>query len=87
MAYKDEYEVARLHRPGLPGRTGPVPHGYSVRYNLASPLLADKGEDRAPAEAIRQWMFKAFQRMAGLKHLRGGWTSSARPKSGAWSGR
>jgi indolepyruvate ferredoxin oxidoreductase len=28
------------HRPGLPGRAGrQFPHGYSVKYNLAPPLL------------------------------------------------
>jgi indolepyruvate ferredoxin oxidoreductase len=44
MAYKDEYEVARLHTDPafLAELDAQFPHGYSVKYNLAPPLLAKR---------------------------------------------
>ena len=76
MAYKDEYEVARLHTDPafLAELDAQFPHGYSVKYNLAPPLLADKDPKTGHLQKKQygQWMFKAFQRMAGFKHLRGG---------------
>ncbi|WP_153162765.1 indolepyruvate ferredoxin oxidoreductase family protein [Zoogloea sp. 1C4] len=76
MAYKDEYEVARLHTDPafLAQLDAQFPNGYEVKYNLAPPLLADK--DPKTGHLLKkqygQWMFKAFQRLAGLKKLRGG---------------
>ncbi len=76
MAYKDEYEVARLHTDPafLAELDAQFPHGYSVKYNLAPPLLAE----RDPATGHLQkkqygpWMTKAFRKLAGFKGLRGG---------------
>ena len=76
MAFKDEYEVARLHTDPafLAELDAQFPHGYSVKYNLAPPLLAD----RDPATGHLQkkqygpWVAKAFRKLAGLKGLRGG---------------
>ena len=76
MAYKDEYEVARLHTDPafLAELDAQFPHGYTVKYNLAPPMIAD----RDPATGHLQkkqfgpWMFKAFQKIAGWKGLRGG---------------
>lgn len=76
MAYKDEYEVARLHTDPafLAELDAQFPHGYSVKYNLAPPLLAQR--DPQSGELQKQqygaWMFKAFRKIAGLKGLRGG---------------
>ncbi|WP_347248924.1 DUF6537 domain-containing protein, partial [Zoogloea sp.] len=76
MAYKDEYEVARLHTDPafLAELDAQFPHGYSVKYNLAPPLLADT--DPQTGHLLKKqygpWMFKAFQRLAGWKKLRGG---------------
>lgn len=76
MAYKDEYEVARLHTDPafLAELDAQFPHGYSVKYNLAPPLLAHR--DPQTGELQKQqygaWMFKAFKKIAGLKGLRGG---------------
>ncbi|NML26152.1 DUF6537 domain-containing protein, partial [Zoogloea dura] len=76
MAYKDEFEVARLHTDPafLAELDAQFPNGYSVKYNLAPPLLADKDPKTGHLQKKQYgaWMFKAFQRMAGLKHLRGG---------------
>jgi indolepyruvate ferredoxin oxidoreductase len=76
MAYKDEYEVARLHTDPafLAELDAQFPHGYSVKYNLAPPLLADT--DPQTGHLLKKqygpWMFKAFQRLASWKKLRGG---------------
>jgi indolepyruvate ferredoxin oxidoreductase len=76
MAYKDEYEVARLHTDPafLAELDAQFPQGYSVKYNLAPPLLADT--DPQTGHLLKKqygpWMFKAFQRLAGWKKLRGG---------------
>jgi indolepyruvate ferredoxin oxidoreductase len=76
MAYKDEYEVARLHTDPafLAELDAQFPHGYSVKYNLAPPMLAKR--DAKTGELQKQqfggWVFKAFKKIAGLKGLRGG---------------
>jgi indolepyruvate ferredoxin oxidoreductase len=76
MAYKDEYEVARLHTlPAFQAELAAMfPHGYSVKYNLAPPLLAKR--DAVTGHLVKQefgpWMFKAFSLLAKLKGLRGG---------------
>ncbi|MCV2219752.1 indolepyruvate ferredoxin oxidoreductase family protein [Thauera sp. Sel9] len=75
MAYKDEYEVARLHTAPafLAELDAQFPHGYSVKYNLAPPLLAktDPATGHLQKKQYGAWMFKAFKRLAGLKRLRG----------------
>jgi hypothetical protein len=91
MAYKDEFEVARLHTDPafLAELDAQFPHGYSVKYNLAPPLLADKDPKTGHLQKKQygQWMFKAFQRLAGLKSCAAARsTSSARPKSVAGAG-
>ena len=74
MAYKDEYEVARLHaETGFRDRIAGMFEGdYQVHYHLAPPLVArrnDKGElvkrKYGPA------MFGVFRLLARLKGLRG----------------
>ncbi|WP_068639125.1 indolepyruvate ferredoxin oxidoreductase family protein [Thauera butanivorans] len=75
MAYKDEYEVARLHTDPafLAELDAQFPHGYSVKYNLAPPLLAktDPATGHLRKKQYGGWMFRAFKRLAGLKRLRG----------------
>ncbi|WP_418647000.1 indolepyruvate ferredoxin oxidoreductase family protein [Thauera butanivorans] len=75
MAYKDEYEVARLHTDPafLAELDAQFPHGYSVKYNLAPPLLAktDPATGHLRKKQYGAWMFKVFKRLAGLKRLRG----------------
>ncbi|MCG2577206.1 indolepyruvate ferredoxin oxidoreductase family protein [Dechloromonas sp. XY25] len=76
MAYKDEYEVARLHTDPafLAELDAQFPHGYSVKYNLAPPLLAERDAQTGhlTKKQYGGWMFKAFQKLAGFKGLRGG---------------
>lgn len=75
MAYKDEFEVARLHTDPafLAELDAQFPNGYSVKYNLAPPLLSkpDPVTGHPQKKQFGEWMFKAFKRLAGLKRFRG----------------
>ena len=74
MAYKDEYEVARLHAdPAFHAKLAAQFEGeVKLSYHLAPPLFAKKN---ARGEWIKQpfgpWMLGAFKLLARLKGLRG----------------
>ncbi|WP_374640739.1 indolepyruvate ferredoxin oxidoreductase family protein, partial [Hydrogenophaga sp.] len=74
MAYKDEYEVARLHTdPSFQAKVAEQFEGnFELRLHLAPPLFAKKNEK---GELIKQqygpWMLKAMGVLAKLKGLRG----------------
>ena len=76
MAYKDEYEVARLQSDPafLAELDARFPQGYTVKYNLAPPVFAER--DPATGQLRKKqygaWMTTAFRKLAGLKGLRGG---------------
>ena len=74
MAYKDEYEVARLHTdPAFKAKIAAMFEGdIKLKFHLAPPLLAkhDK-EGRALKQEYGSWMLKAFGVLAKLKRLRG----------------
>jgi indolepyruvate ferredoxin oxidoreductase len=74
MAYKDEYEVARLHTdPAFKEKIANMFEGdITIKYHLAPPLLArhDK-EGRAIKKEYGAWMMGAFGVLAKLKGLRG----------------
>ena len=75
MAYKDEYEVARLYTsPEFRRRIEQQFEGdYTLRFHLAPPLLAKKN---TKGELIKReygpWVMKAYRLLARMKHLRGG---------------
>ncbi|CDS53143.1 Indolepyruvate ferredoxin oxidoreductase, alpha and beta subunits [Polaromonas sp. CG9_12] len=74
MAYKDEYEVARLHTDaGFLNTVNAMFEGdFKLNYHLAPPLLAkknDKGE--LQKQAFGPWMLTGFRLLAKLKGLRG----------------
>jgi indolepyruvate ferredoxin oxidoreductase len=74
MAYKDEYEVARLHTDAaFHGRIGDLFEGdYRLHYHLAPPLLAkknDKGE--LQKSKFGPATLTLFKLLAPLKVLRG----------------
>ena len=76
MAYKDEYEVARLHRdPAFRRRiAGQFEGGYRLKYHLAPPLLArtDHRTGQPGKIAFRAaWIEPVFAVLARLKGLRG----------------
>ena len=74
MAYKDEYEVARLHTdPAFTTRIAAMFEGdYKLEHHLAPPAIARKNDK---GELIKQpfgpWMRSAFGVLAKLKGLRG----------------
>jgi indolepyruvate ferredoxin oxidoreductase len=76
MAYKDEYEVARLHSDPafLNTLEAQFKNGYKVQYNLAPPVLAKR--DAVTGELQKHlfgpWVLTAFKLLAKLKGLRGG---------------
>jgi indolepyruvate ferredoxin oxidoreductase len=74
MAYKDEYEVARLHTdPAFKAKIAGMFEGdIKLKFHLAPPLLAkhDK-EGRALKKEYGAWMMGAFGVLAKLKGLRG----------------
>ena len=73
MAYKDEYEVARLHSDtGFLDKVNAMFEGdFKLNYHLAPPLMAkknDKGE--LQKQKFGPWMLTAFRLLAKLKGLR-----------------
>jgi indolepyruvate ferredoxin oxidoreductase len=75
MAYKDEYEVARLHTdPSFGARVAGMFEGdFRLVHHLAPPGIArrnDKGE--LLKQPFGPWVRKAFGLLARLKGLRGG---------------
>ena len=74
MAYKDEYEVARLYTSGEFRRRleQQFEGDYRVHFHLAPPLLAKKN---ARGELVKReygpWVFTAFKLVATLRGLRG----------------
>ena len=74
MAYKDEYEVARLHTDtGFLNKVNAMFEGdFKLNYHLAPPLIArknDKGE--LQKQQFGPWMLTGFKLLARLKGLRG----------------
>ncbi len=76
MAYKDEYEVARLHTdPAFTSWIAEMFEGdYKIVHHLAPPATAKRNDQ---GELIKQrydqaWVRKAFGVLAKLKGLRGG---------------
>ncbi|GAA0304014.1 indolepyruvate ferredoxin oxidoreductase family protein [Sphingomonas oligophenolica] len=77
MAYKDEYEVARLFTaPAFRAAIGAAFDGApSLRFNLAPPLFAwrkDRKTGHPKKIAFGPWLLPFFRMMAKAKRLRGG---------------
>jgi indolepyruvate ferredoxin oxidoreductase len=74
MAYKDEYEVARLHADSaFKARVAGMFEGdYKIKFHLAPPLLARRdAEGHLIKKEFGPWMMQAFNVLAKLKFLRG----------------
>jgi len=75
MAYKDEYEVARLHAdPAFRAKIDAMFEGdVKVKVHLAPPLLARRDANgHLVKREYGPWIVKAFGLLAKLKGLRGG---------------
>jgi len=75
MAYKDEYEVARLHMQSgfLDELKREFEEGFGIRYHLAPPFLPSKHDARGRPRkrAFGQWIQMPLAMLARLKGLRG----------------
>jgi indolepyruvate ferredoxin oxidoreductase len=75
MAYKDEYEVARLYTDGeFQRKLGAQFEGdYKLQFHLAPPLWAprDPATGEMKKRAYGAWVLPAFRLLARLKRLRG----------------
>ncbi len=75
LAYKDEYEVARLYTDG--GFRRKIQQvfegGYKLHFHLAPPLLArrDRQSGHLQKSEYGGWMFAAFKVLAKMRFLRG----------------
>ena len=76
MAYKDEYEVARLYTDGeFRKKIGAMFEGdYKLVFHLAPPLLAKADPQTGEPKKMQfgPWMMAAFGVLARFKGLRGG---------------
>ena len=74
LAYKDEYEVARLHlqtRERVRERFG---DGARLRFHLAPSFLPRRGAGDRPGKwTFGEWILPVFRLLAGMKRLRGTW--------------
>ena len=74
MAYKDEYEVARLHMdPAFTQQLAQMFEGdYKILHHLAPPLTARKdAQNHLVKKTYQPWVRQAFQWLARLKGVRG----------------
>jgi indolepyruvate ferredoxin oxidoreductase len=74
MAYKDEYEVARLYTDGTFQKAieNAFEGDFTLKYNLAPPLLAKRdAQGRLMKAQYGAWMGLAFKMLARLRFLRG----------------
>ena len=75
LAYKDEYEVARLHADAAFAAqiAGQFEGDYKLKFHLAPPIFSSR--DPKTGHLIKQefgaWMLPAFKMLAKLKGLRG----------------
>ncbi len=75
LAYKDEYEVARLYtdRAFLQALNRQFEGDFTIEFNLAPPMVASRDPDTGHLikRAYGPWMMKAFAALAKLRALRG----------------
>jgi indolepyruvate ferredoxin oxidoreductase len=75
MAYKDEYEVARLYTDGrfVEQLKTQFEGDFTLKFNMAPPLFAKKdAKGRMLKAEFGSWMWNAMKLLAKLKGLRGG---------------
>src|SRR3954464_6041984 len=75
LAYKDEYEVARLHADGALERkiSGMFEGDYKLVFHLAPPLIAPRDPATGELRKMRfgAWMLPVFRLLKSLRGLRG----------------
>jgi indolepyruvate ferredoxin oxidoreductase len=77
MAYKDEFEVARLYTNGVweAALKEMFAGDYKLSFHLAPPLLAPRDAVTGRPRKMRfgRWMFTGFKLLAAARRLRGTW--------------
>ena len=72
LAYKDEYEVARLHLQTAEKARAGFDGDFRMTFHLAPPILARTGPDGRPVKrAFGPWILPLFRLLARMKRLRG----------------
>jgi indolepyruvate ferredoxin oxidoreductase len=72
LAYKDEYEVARLLLSTREKAKAEFDGDFSMTFHLAPPMLAKTGADGRPVKrAFGPWLEKPMKMLAKMKRLRG----------------
>jgi indolepyruvate ferredoxin oxidoreductase len=75
MAYKDEYEVARLYTDGTFAESlrQQFAGDFRLEFHLAPPLLAerDPASGHLRKKSYGRWVLRAFRLLAHLRFLRG----------------
>ncbi len=72
LAYKDEYEVARLHLETEAKAREAFDGDLKLTYALAPPLLSKTGANGRPVKKeFGAWMGRAFKALSKMKRLRG----------------
>jgi len=89
LAYKDEYEVARLLVSTREKAQAEFEGDLRLTYLLAPPLLSRQGSDGRPKKrAFGAWIERAYPVLAGMRRLRGtpldvfGYTAERRMERG-----
>ncbi|MBE7940651.1 indolepyruvate ferredoxin oxidoreductase family protein [Ramlibacter aquaticus] len=76
MAYKDEYEVARLYTDGefLRSLQAQFEDGWTLEFHMAPPLLS-RGKAGAAPRKMRfgPWLLPVLRALARLRAIRGSW--------------
>ena len=76
LAYKDEFEVARLYTElgFLDSVASQFEGNYKLNFHLAPPILAERDPETGVArkKAYGRWVLIAFKLLAKLRFLRGG---------------
>jgi indolepyruvate ferredoxin oxidoreductase len=72
LAYKDEYEVARLHLDTRKKAEAEFEGDFRMTYHLAPPLFSRTGPDGRPQKKeFGAWMDRVYPLLARMKRLRG----------------
>ncbi|HEX9858059.1 MAG TPA: DUF6537 domain-containing protein, partial [Paracoccaceae bacterium] len=72
LAYKDEYEVARLHLDTMAKARAEFDGALRPQFHLAPPILSGKGADGRPRKrSFGAWVLPVFRLLAAMKPLRG----------------
>ena len=72
LAYKDEYEVARLHLETAEKARAEFDGAFRLTFHLAPPVMGGSDPDGRPKKrAFGEWVLPVFRLLARMKTLRG----------------